>query len=201
MPSKKGTQSKICLEKDGNLSFDPKINAGIFKDFYSNLASNLVNNLPDPPNRYGKESVKNYYRNMNLDGKNFSFMLTDDSIVLKLLEDIDLSKTGGMDNLAGKFLKEGASVLAAPLTELCNLSISLSEFPNDCKIAKVKPIYKKETKTNPKNYRPISLLPLISKIIEKIICNQTQQFLDKNILYKYQSGFRKITLQTLVCHI
>ena len=56
----------------------------------------------------------------------------------------------------------------------------------------MKPINKKESKTKPKNYRPISLLPLISKIMEKIIHNQTQLFLnDNNILYKYQSGFRK----------
>ena len=91
-----------------------------------------------------------------------------------------------------KFLKEGAPVLASPITDLVNLSISLSLFPDDCKIAKLKPLYKKEAKTKPKNYRPISLLPLLSKIIERIIHNQTQEFLDKNnILYKYQSGFRK----------
>ena len=82
----------------------------------------------------------------------------------------------GIDNLAGKFLKEGASVLASPITDLCNLSISLSSFPDDCKIAKLKPLYKKEAKTKPKNYRPISLLPLISKVIEKVIHNQTQNF-------------------------
>ena len=46
MPSKKGLESSVCLEKDGNISFDPGINAGIFKDFYSNLASNLVKQLP-----------------------------------------------------------------------------------------------------------------------------------------------------------
>ena len=75
---------------------------------------------------------------------------------------------------------------------MCNLSISLSSFPDDCKIAKLKPLYKKEAKTKPKNYRPISLLPLISKVIEKAIHNQTQNFLDTNrILYRYQSGFRK----------
>ena len=54
------------------------------------------------------------------------------------------------------------------------------------------PLYKKGCKTDPQNYRPISLLPLISKIIEKIVHNQTQSFLDENnILYNFQSGFRK----------
>ena len=51
---------------------------------------------------------------------------------------------------------------------------------------------KKGSKTDPQNYRPISLLPLVSKIIEKVIHDQTQRFLDKNdIIYRYQSGFRK----------
>ena len=90
------------------------------------------------------------------------------------------------------FLKDGAEILASPIAQLCNLSISTSTFPDDCKTAKVTPIYKKGCKTDPKNYRPISLLPLISKVIEKVIHDQTQSFLDENnILYDYQSGFRK----------
>ena len=112
--------------------------------------------------------------------------------ILKLLKQLNPAKSAGIDNLTGKFLKESAPVLASPITDLVNLSISLSLSPDDCKIAKLKPLYKKEAKTKPKNYRPISLLPLLSKIIERIIHNQTQEFLDKNnILYKYQSGFRK----------
>ena len=59
-------------------------------------------------------------------------------------------------------------------------------------MAKWKPLFKKGSKTNPSNYRPISLLPLISKVIEKRIHEQTSTFLSKNeILYNYQSGFRK----------
>ena len=61
-----------------------------------------------------------------------------------------------------------------------------------CKIAKLKPIFKKGSKTDPKNYRPILLLPLVSKIFEKIIHDQTIAYLNENnILFRYQSGFRK----------
>ena len=192
LPSKKSSSATICLEKDGILSFDPKTNAEIFKDFYSNLANNLVKKLPTPPNKYGKTAVNNYYKKLNLRGKNFSFAPVAPATILKLLKQLNPAKSAGIDNLTGKFLKEGAPVLASPITDLVNLSISLSLFPDDCKIAKLKPLYKKEAKTKPKNYRSISLLPLLSKIIERIIHNQTQEFLDKNnILYKYQSGFRK----------
>ena len=193
LPSKESSSPTICLEKDGTLSFDPKTNAEIFKDFYSNLANNLVKKLPPPPpNKYGKTAVNNYYKKLNLRGKNFSFAPVAPDTILKLLKQLNPAKSSGIYNLTGKFLKEGVPVLASPITDLVNLSISLSLFPDDCKIAKLKPLYKKEAKTKPKNYRPISLLPLLSKIIERIIHNQTQEFLDKNnILYKYQSGFRK----------
>ena len=65
-------------------------------------------------------------------------------------------------------------------------------FPTDFQVAKLKPLYKKGSTTLPRNYQPISLLPLISKIIEKMIDDQTQASLDENkILYRFQSGFRK----------
>ena len=66
-----------------------------------------------------------------------------------------------------------------------------SIFPDECKIAKLKPLYKKGCKTEPKNYRPISLLPIVSKCFKNIVHFQTQNYFDKHgILYQYQSGFR-----------
>ena len=79
-----------------------------------------------------------------------------------------------------------------PIIQIWNLSIKFSHFPKDCKVAKLKPLYKKGTKTDPKNFRPISLLPIVSKIIEKVIHDQTMNYLTENtVLYRYQSGFRK----------
>ena len=75
---------------------------------------------------------------------------------------------------------------------MCNLSINYSVFPTDCQVAKLKLLYKKGSTALPRNYRSISLLPLKSKIIEKVIHDQTQAFLDENkIIYRFQSGFRK----------
>ena len=93
--------------------------------------------------------------------------------------------------LSGRFLKDGANILAKPISTLCNLSISQGIFPSACKVAKLKPIFEKGKKTDPSNYRPILLLPSISKIIERVIHDQTNAFLsDEDILYNYQSGFR-----------
>ena len=191
LPSKQDKPSKICLKTDGEHRFDDKINSNVFKEFFSNLAKELVKKLPNPPRRFGIENVKEYYKKLNLGNEKFKLHHTNRDNVLKLLEGINPSKAAGPDNLAGKFLKDGASILATPMTELCNLSISLDRFPDDCKQAKLKPLFKKGSKDEPKNYRPISLLPQISKVIEKIVHEQILEYLDKNkILYRYQSGFR-----------
>ena len=79
-----------------------------------------------------------------------------------------------------------------PITQICNLSIKFSHFSKDCKVAKIKPLYKKGTKTDPNNFKPISVLPIVSKIIEKVIHYQTMNYLsENNVLYRYQSGFCK----------
>ena len=100
------------------------------------------------------------------------------------------------------FLRDGAVVLPI-FTNICQLFCCTNiktvyffeetlKFSLDYKIAKLKPLYKKRSKTDQKNYRPASPLPLVSTVIEKVIRNQTENFLSKNkIVYKYQSGFHK----------
>ena len=125
--------------------------------------------------------------------KDLNFQLSEMSPEkrLSILKGLNPSKAAGIDDLLGKFLKDGAHVLAQPISQLCNLSIKLDFLPRNCKIAKVKPPFKKGSKTNPQNYCPISLLHLLSKIIERIVHDQTEEFLSKNKLrYRFQSGFR-----------
>ena len=124
--------------------------------------------------------------------KKFYLTTVNEEYIQTLLSNINISKTAGIDNIVGRFLKDGAPKLSIPIMQLFNLSISLSTVPDKSKIAKLKPLYKKGSKTEPKNYRPISLLPLVSKLLEKTVHNQTQQYLQEHkIIYKYQSGFRK----------
>ena len=103
--------------------------------------------------------------------------------VKKILLSLDASKVTGMDQIPAKFLRDGAEVFALPLGNIISLLIKLSTFPEECKIAKLKAIFKKGATTDPKNYRPISLLPLVSKIIEKSIHFQIEDFLNKKKLY------------------
>ena len=109
-----------------------------------------------------------------------------------LLKSCDKNKAAGIDYLSGRFLEDGADTLTIPITQICNLFIKFSRFFIDCKVAKLKPLYKTDTKTDPKNFRPILLFPIVSKITEKVIHDQTINYLtENNILYRHQSGFRK----------
>ena len=192
----------ICLKKDDKISFDDKTNANTFKEFFCNLPSDLVPKLPPPSNKFGISSVRNYYQNiLDLLPSKFKSSNVTEDFVLKLLKDINIGKVAGIESLYGKFLKDGANILAKPISRICNISIKYSIFPTDCQVAKLKPLYKRGSTPLPRNYQPISLLPLISKIIEKVIHDQTQAFLDESkILYTFQSGFRK-TFSTGLCLI
>ena len=83
---------------------------------------------------------------------------------------MDESKAAGLDNLSGKFLKDGATdCFSLTISQICKLSIKYSIFPSDRKIAKLKALFKKGSKTASKSCLPISLLPVGFKIIEKVI--------------------------------
>ena len=110
--------------------------------------------------------------------------------IKKTLACLDSSKVPGLDEIFSKFLKDGGEILALPLCNLVNLSIKQSLFPDQCKIAKLKGLFRKGSKSDPKNNRPISLLPVVSKIIDKTIQIQIQEYVNKNgLLYKYQLDF------------
>ena len=67
----------------------------------------------------------------------------------KILRSTNIHKATGIDDLSGRFLKDGSRVLSKPISELCNLSIKLGSFPDSCKIANLKTLFKKGSKTNP----------------------------------------------------
>ena len=80
---KKGSDSSVCLEKDGNISFDLIINAGIFRDFYYNLASDIVKQLPHATSKYDMNYVRDYYNGIKLPGRLFGFSQVCVSEIMK----------------------------------------------------------------------------------------------------------------------
>ena len=192
LPKTKTPSSNICLKENNGFSFCSLSIANNFKEFFSNLAQNLIEKLPTGPNKCDINSVREFYKPLNLKGDPFHFTKVSEKTISDFLKELKTNKATGIDNLSGRFLKDGSKVLATPIAQICNLSIKLLTVPDECKIAKLKPLYKKGKKTDPKNYRPISLLPVISKILEEVIHDQTMDYVTKKIiLYKFQSGFRK----------
>ena len=117
----------------------------MFKDFFSNLADSLLIKLPNAPNKYDIESVFQYYSKFIIE-KPYHWKKFCEEEVFKIVQNTDILKSASIDNLSGKFLKDGAEILAKPLSEICNLSITSRVFPNACKDAKLKPIFKKGKK-------------------------------------------------------
>ena len=170
LPSKAVTASNICLKDKNQIVFNDIRNCSIFKNYFSSLAQNLVSKLPLSPNIFTESKIASYYNN-NVVSKDLNFQLLETSPekISSILKSLNPSKAAGIDNLSGKFLKDDGHVLARPISQLCNLSIKLNSFRRSCKIAKVKPLFKKGSKTDPQNYSPISLLSLLSKIIERFV--------------------------------
>ena len=99
-------------------------------------------------------------------------------------------KATGLDGVSSRFLRD-AAVLVEPISHMVNLSIITETVPRQFKQAKVIPLFKKGSTLDPGNYRPVSLLPVLSKILERAVDGQLKQYLEKKkILSNKQSGFR-----------
>ena len=127
-------------------------------------------------NWYTIKFVSDYYKKLSL-SENFKLDSTTEGYLFNILKNVEVTKAAGIDQISAKILEDRAWILEKRISELCVLSMTLGSFPNAFKIAKVKPLFKKGSKTDPSNYRPISLLPFLSKVFERIILNQTEELL------------------------
>ena len=114
------------------------------------------------------------------------------NFVLKELAELEVTEASGPDGITARLLKDVAPVIAKPITYLVNLTISTGLIPAEWKDARVTSIFKSGARNDVNNYRPISVLPLVSKIMEYAIQVQFLAFLtEHDLLSDYQSGFRK----------
>ena len=112
---------------------------------------------------------------------------------MKIINKISPKSSFGQDNISTILLKTVSAEIYETLTLIINQSLSTGIFPDKLKIAKIKPIFKKENPNIPDNYRPISLLPAISKVFEKVAFIQLYAyFMENKLLYSSQYGFRTL---------
>ena len=116
--------------------------------------------------------------------------LTDNELK-EALRSLKPNKSPGYDNISSNVVNETSDIFFTPLKYIFNLSLQQRIFPENLKIAKVSPVYKKDEEFLLTNYRPISVLPCFSKLLERIIYNRLFKYLPENrILYQKQFGFQ-----------
>jgi hypothetical protein len=123
-------------------------------------------------------------------GTKWGFKTTTEVELVKIIKSLLNKNSAGYDSLSNKMIKQEPYLFAKLLKPLINESINLGIFPTCLKTANVIPIFKKGDPTNLNNYRPISLLPVISKVFEKVLNNQLTSVIDKGYIDENQFGFR-----------
>ena len=105
-----------------------------------------------------------------------------------IIDNIDTNKASGPDDISGRILKECSREISPSLTVLFNLSLTLRKMPENWKLANISPIFKKGDRENCCNYRPISLLCIVSKVLERAVLNQIKSEI-LPLITQFQHGF------------
>ena len=121
----------------------------------------------------------------------FKFERIEEEDVQRLLASLDVSKAPGLDGISSRVLKMVAPAISLSLTSLFNFSLLRGQMATEWKFARVTPVPKRSGSVHVEDFRPVSVLPVVAKIIERLVYRQLFAFLQKHsILHKAQSGFR-----------
>ena len=185
-PSKDTTSVGVsALEVNGKLETTKQGIASLFCDYFTTCAERLCSNLPS-------KSTWQKYGELSQEMPVFKCEPVSKEKVRRHLAQLKSTQSPGHDNLPPRLLKDCANVSAKPLTHIINLSLNTSLVPNKVKIAQGIPLHKSGSKKEPENYRPISVLPALSKLLERVAYEQIADYLANNkMLTSCQFGFGK----------
>ena len=183
--SKGGPPTKLI--SNGNIYSKPKDLARIMNTFFVNKVRLLRENLPQNAGN-PLTLVQKLMENRTC---SFSFKCVHPDEVSKIIDNLKQSKSCGTDNIDTYIIKLAKYELLPVITHVVNLSLSQPLFPQLWKTAKTIPLHKKDEKMYPKNFRPVSLLPIYSKILERAAFCQIIQYMEtNNLLHPSHHGFR-----------
>ena len=130
------------------------------------------------------------YIDIKLKHVKFSIDIITPFEVKQIIDKLNVNKSTGLDGIGPRIIKCARDHLVIPITSMINKSIQHGIFPNKLKEAYVLPLFKSGSRDDPNNYRPISILPTISKIFERHVANQLHSYFEKtDILHTYQLIF------------
>ena len=155
-----------------------------FNSFFTNVGPSLANKIPSD-----NRSPTIFMNNRVINTMVLNEVVQDEvKLVIKNLKE----GSCGWDGLSATVLKASYASFIEPLTHVLNMSISQGIFPNELKVARVVPLFKSGDPMIFSNYRPVSVLPVFSKILERLMYNRLLSFINKyKLLYSYQFGFRE----------
>ena len=157
-------------------------------EFFCTIGNRLSDKIPEKPNPL----LSNDYDLGDAVGK-FSFKAISENDIMKVILEMKTSHGSGYDGIASFFIKIALPLISGSLCDLFNFSLFSGIFPTEWKIARVPPIYKSGAREDCSNFKPISVLPVLSRAFEKIVYNQLYEYLDNNrLIYKHKSGFRSL---------
>jgi len=157
-----------------------------FNDYFTKIGLQLANSVHSPEGI----SFKNFLENPISD--QFQFKLVNNNDIIKAIESLNSKTSKGVDGLSTVMLKNIKMELSESLSLMINQSLTTGIFPEKLKIARVVPFHKCKNKSEISNYRPISILPSVSKVFERIIHDQVYAyFSSQSLFYSSQYGFRK----------
>ena len=197
---------KIILVENGEIVTDDQINAESFNGFFIDAVSSLAieenralldetHDISDPVQKAIKKfgshpSIIDIKRNVTLTSK-FSFCEVDAAEMIKEINNLNAKKSSTFMNIPVKRLKEVVDIAAKPLTDIWNTEIILGrKFASQLKLADITPLHKKLENIKKENYRPVSLLPVVSKLFERLMQKQMIAYIEK-FLSPYLCGYRK----------
>lgn len=188
IPSKSSNVPSVVNSESG-LTNSSNDTANEFNKYFTSIGNTLGRKFENNGNV--KCPCNHLCCEQNCSTNKFTFLEVTPDFVYKHICNMANDKSPGFDEFNAKLLKIAAPFISDCLAYICNLSLSESVFPDDWKKAKVTPIYKSGEKTDVGNYRPISVLPIVSKIIERAVHDQLYKYLnDTGKLSTAQSGFR-----------
>ena len=181
----KNKSSITNIKVHDKVTTNDKDTANVFNDYFTTIGSNLASkfNSHDEDDQVNNFCVSNSCK--------FNFYCISDDYVFDQIWNFSNNKSPGLDDIDVKLFKTAAPIVCKSLAYICNLSLATGVFPSDWKNAKVVPVFKAGCKSNVENYRPISVLSIVSKIIERAVHDQMYSYLSLNhFLNPSQSGFR-----------
>ena len=174
------------LSKENRKFLIKKDIANKFNAFFTNIGKNLADKIIDVPHKHFSDYLESKANSI------FEFQPVETKKVNKIISQLDSKNSSGYDSISNILIKSIVDIILKPLTVIINQCFKMGIFPNQLKIAKVVPIFKSGDDTLFTNYRPISLLPSTSKVVERVIFNQLYTYFETNrFFHGSQYGFRK----------